>query len=215
MAPGSSQPGRAVQGPLGSGTFHHQQPTSALAPPASMAWTCSQGSLAGSPCSRFHAEAKTPQPWGLGKLGVGMVLKGGLTHSGSVSVSSQGPCVSQGVCRALGRCSLTLARAAWSLVSYGGTKQGPGGGGAGDWRRCGPHPGVHPGQKAAFLAPASRGRRSHTYRPGRRPWRLWAQVPSAPGASCSTRGHVPRTKARSGWGRLCNPALSWASSMGR
>ena len=87
MAPGPSQPGRAVQGPLGSGIFHHQQPTSALTPPASMAWTCSQGSLAGSPCSRFHAEAKTPQPWGLGKLGVGMVLKGGPTHSGSRSLS--------------------------------------------------------------------------------------------------------------------------------
>ena len=123
-----AQPGRAVQGPSGSGTFHHQQPTSAVTPPASMAWTCSQGSLAGSPCSQFHTEAKTPQPWGLRKLGVGMVLQGGPTHSVSQSLFlSQGLCVLQGMCRALGRCSLTLAQAAWSLVSCGRTKHGPGG----------------------------------------------------------------------------------------
>ena len=171
-----AQPGRAVQGPSGSGTFHHQQPTSAVTPPASMAWTCSQGSLAGSPCSQFHTEDKTPQPWGLRKLSVGMVLQGGPTHSVSQSLFlSQGLCVLQGMCRALGRCSLTLAQAAWSLVSCGRTKHGPGGQGAG-------------------------GGVGHS------------QVCTWGSQNCR---QVPETKARSGWGKLCNPALSWASSLGQ
>ena len=153
-------------------------------------------------------EAKTPQPWGLGKLGVGMVLQGGPTHSVSPSLSlSQGLRVLQGMCRALGCCSLTLAQAAWSLVSCGRTKHGPGGQGAGesvghsqvctwDRRRPSPH------------WPAGGDSLSHTHThtqpqkaPG--PWQLWAQ------------GQVPETKARSGWGKLCNPALSWASSLGQ
>lgn len=188
-----AHPGHAVQGPSGSGTFHHQQPTSAVTPPASMAWTCSQGSLAGSSCSRFHTEAKTPQPWGLGKLGVGMVLQGGPTHSVSPSLSlSQGLRVLQGMCRALGCCSLTLAQAAWSLVSCGRTKHGPGGQGAGegvghsqvctwDRRRPSPH------------WPAGGDSLSHTHSPRRRLAlgssgprdRFLKQKPGVAGGSCA------------------------------
>ena len=209
-----AQPGRAVQGPSGSGTFHHQQPTSAVTPPASMAWTCSQGSLAGSPCSQFHTEAKTPQPWGLRKLGVGMVLQGGPTHSVSQSLFlSQGLCVLQGMCRALGRCSLTLAQAAWSLVSCGRTKHGPGGQGAGggvghsqvctrERRRPSPH------------WPAGGDSHTHTA-----PGGAWPLAAPGPGPLCTWGSQncrqVPETKARSGWGKLCNPALSWASSLGQ
>lgn len=216
MAPGSSQPGCAVQGPSGSGTFHHQRPTSALALPASMAWTCSQGSLPGLPCSWFHAEAKTPQPWGLGKLGMGMVLKGGPTHSGSRSLSQPGPlCVPRRVqspgtlfpnsgpgCLVSGVIQGNQT-GSWGVVGAG-TGGGVGHTQVGTWTEgCLPRTGQQ-GATVTHVPPRKA--------PG--PW-LWAQVLFAPGAPCSARGHVPRTKARSGWGRLCNPALSWASSLGR
>ena len=196
MAPGSCPPRPCCAGTLGVWN---------IPPPAANLCshpTCQHGldllpgkpgRLVLLPVPHRGQEAKTPQPWGLGKLGVGMVLQGGPTHSVSPSLSlSQGLRVLQGMCRALGCCSLTLAQAAWSLVSCGRTKHGPGGQGAGegvghsqvctwDRRRPSPH------------WPAGGDSLSHTHSPRRRLAlgssgprdRFLKQKPGVAGGSCA------------------------------
>lgn len=201
---------RCVQGHSRSGTFHHQQTTSALAHLPAWHGPAPRGAWAGPLCS-VSTQRQDPQPRGLGKLGVGMVLQGGSDPSCISALPSsarESLCV-LGRCRALGRCP-TLAHAAWSLVSWGTKRDrrvpatpclhlGWTEGGSSRHRPAGGDGHTLTALHAKCLALAALG-------PGLCTW--GSPEPPAP------QGQVPGTKARVGWGRPAIqpfPGLYWAT----